>query len=106
MVCDATKEREKGKLLVTDAELLRRLGVPERIGKRVLGFLDAKQSGFPPKLKMWGDRRWWPHVEEWIGRSSGMLLGDAARLAAEDRHRSRLPRRPSPAGSAESIHND
>ena len=91
-VSQATKEREREKYLVTDAELIRRLGVPEKIGRRVIGFLDQKKSGFPPRLKMWGDRRWWPAVEEWMARSSGMLLDDAARLAAEPRPRSRLPR--------------
>lgn len=101
MVQDATKEREREKLLVTDSELLRRLGMPEKDGRRVLGFLDAKQSGFPPKLKMWGGRRWWPHVEEWMARSSGMLTDDAARLIPEHRHRSRPPRHPSLRSPAE-----
>jgi hypothetical protein len=30
MVTETTKEREREKLLVTDAELLRRLGMPEK----------------------------------------------------------------------------
>jgi hypothetical protein len=106
MVLDITKEREREKLLVTDAELLRRLGMPEKDGRRVLGFLDAKQSGFPPKLKMWGGRRWWPHVEEWMSRSSGMLMDDAARLAAENRPRSRPPRHSPLRSPAEGHHHE
>jgi hypothetical protein len=106
MVLDATKEREREKLLVTDAELLRRLGMPEKDGRRVLGFLDAKQSGFPPRLKMWGGRRWWPHVEAWMSRSSGMLLDDAARLIPEPRPRSRLPRHSPLRSPAEGHPND
>lgn len=108
MVTQATKEREGEKYLVTDAELIRRLGVPEKDGRRILGFLDdkANRSGFPPKLKMWGGRRWWPHVAEWMGRSSGMLLDDAARLIPEPRPRSRLPRHSPLRSPAEGHHHD
>jgi hypothetical protein len=106
MVLDITKEREREKLLVTDAELLRRLGMPEKDGRRVLGFLDAKQSGFPPKLKMWGGRRWWPHVEAWMNRSSGMISDDAARLIPENRPRNRPPRHSPLRSPAEGHPND
>jgi hypothetical protein len=53
----ATLDREKDKLFVTDAELLRRLGVPTRLGKRVIAELDRdwRRSGFPQKQKLWGD---------------------------------------------------
>jgi hypothetical protein len=106
MVLDTTREREREKYLVTDAELIRRLGVPEKDARRVLGFLDAKQSGFPPKLKMWGGRRWWPHVEEWFARSSGMISDDAARLIPENRPRSRSPRHSPLRSPAEGHPND
>lgn len=33
MVLDTTREREREKYLVTDAELIRRLGVPEKDGR-------------------------------------------------------------------------
>jgi hypothetical protein len=36
MVLDTTREREREKYLVTDAELIRRLGVPEKDARRVL----------------------------------------------------------------------
>lgn len=91
----ATKERERDKLLVTDAELLRRLGVPDEHGRRVLRQLDAKPTGFPRKQKLWGDRRYWPAVQKWLERTSGMLDDGAARLIPENRHRNRPPQ-PSP----------
>jgi len=108
MISEATREREREKWLVTDAELLRRLGMSPKAGRRVLGFLDDKdtRSGFPPKLKMWGGRRWWPHVEQWMAHSSGMLLDDAARLAAENRPRSRPPRHSPLRSPAEGHPND
>lgn len=51
---------------VTDQELIRRSGVPEKIMRRLLKALDANpRSGFPPKDKLWGDRRYWPLVKDY-----------------------------------------
>lgn len=55
-------ERETGKLWVTDSELIRRMGVPEKIAREALRMLDSKPSGFPKKQKLWGDQRYWPAV--------------------------------------------
>lgn len=49
---------------VTDAELIRRSGIPEKKLRPILRALDANpRSGFPPKDKLWGDRRHWPSVK-------------------------------------------
>jgi len=70
----ATLEREKDKLFVTDAELIRRMGVPEKDARAALQVLDAsKTSGFPRKQKLWGDRRYWPAVKAYFERQNGML---------------------------------
>jgi hypothetical protein len=70
----ATLEREKDKLFVSDAELIRLMGVPEKIGRAALQVLDAnKASGFPRKQKLWGDRRHWPSVKAYFERQNGML---------------------------------
>ncbi len=48
---------------VTDAELIRRSGVPEKIMRRNIQKLDENPlSGFPQKIELWGDRRHWPSV--------------------------------------------
>jgi hypothetical protein len=60
-VCE-TIEHEKDKLFVTDAELIRRIGVPAKIARVALRLLDTKPGGFPKKQKLWGDRRYWPAV--------------------------------------------
>lgn len=53
-------------LWVTDAELIRRSGVPEKKARATLRAMDAnKLSGFPKKNKLWGDRRFWPEVVEY-----------------------------------------
>lgn len=50
---------------VTDAELIRRSGVPEKVMRRLLRAFDANTlSGFPKKDKLWGDRRHWPSVKD------------------------------------------
>jgi hypothetical protein len=62
-----TLEREKDKLLLTDAELIRRLGVPEQKARQTIQFLEDKQS-FPKKQAIWGGRRYWPAVVQWFDR--------------------------------------
>ncbi|MBR1071194.1 hypothetical protein [Bradyrhizobium liaoningense] len=49
-----TIEREQGKLWVSDAEMVLRLGVPEKIARANLRMLDAKPGDFPRKQKLWG----------------------------------------------------
>lgn len=44
-----TLDREKDKLYVTDAELIRRLGVPEKIGRAVTPEAFAKDMGWGAK---------------------------------------------------------
>lgn len=56
---------------VTDAELIRRSGVPERVMRANLRQLDANpMSGFPKKDKLWGDRRHWPSVQDYWKRQT------------------------------------
>jgi hypothetical protein len=58
-----TIERETTKLWVTDAELIGRMGVPEKIARAALHVLDReRRSGFPPKMPLWRNRRYWPSV--------------------------------------------
>lgn len=69
-----TLEREQDKLYVTDAELIRRLGVPEKIARAALQELDAKQTNFPKKQKLWGDRRYWPAVKAYFDARNGLTI--------------------------------
>jgi hypothetical protein len=74
MPAEDTLERETGKLWVTDAELIRRLGVPEKTARETLRMLDAKPSGFPKKEKLWGDRRYWPAVKAYFDKLHGVKV--------------------------------
>lgn len=58
-------------LWVTDAELIRRSGVPEKIMRQNLHEFDAKPSlGFPQKSKVFGGRRYWPAVRAYFDKIS------------------------------------
>lgn len=69
-----TLERELRKRYVTDAELIRWLGVPEKIARAVIQELDAKPTGFPKKQKLWGNRRYLPAVQVWLDKHNGLNM--------------------------------
>lgn len=77
-----TLTREKEKLWVTDAELIRRMGVPEKTARETLRMLDAKPSGFPRKQKLWGDRRYWPAVKAYFDNQYGPNVEAPSRRSA------------------------
>lgn len=69
-----TLEREKDKLWVTDAELIRRWGVPERLGRALLLEFSNKHPTFPRKQELWGGRRYWPAVKAWMDTRNGLMM--------------------------------
>jgi hypothetical protein len=62
-----TLEREREKLYVTDAELIRRLGVPEKVARLAIRQYEAK-AGFPKSDALMGNRRYWPAVKAWLDK--------------------------------------
>jgi hypothetical protein len=66
-----TLEREKDKLYLLDSELIRRLGVPEKILRPILPELENKH-GFPRKQALFGNRRYWPSVKAWLDKHHGL----------------------------------
>lgn len=69
-----TLEREKDKLYLTDAELIRRLGVPANVLRPIIPNLENKY-GFPPKQPLFGGRRYWPAVKAWLDKHNGLTVG-------------------------------
>lgn len=66
-------------LWVNDAELIRRMGVPEKLARQTLRILDRDRgSGFPQKQAIWGNRRYWPAVKAYLDRQHGLRM-DAPR---------------------------
>jgi len=68
-----TIEREKDKYYLTDAELIRRLGVPAHTARTTIDYYE-KKGGFPPRQSMWGGRRYWPAVEAWLNKHNGLTM--------------------------------
>lgn len=61
----ALKAPSQDKQYLTDAELIRWMGVPEKVAREAFRELDRNpRSGFPPKQKLWGDRRYLPADNE------------------------------------------
>lgn len=80
-----TIEKEKDKFFLTDAELIRKLGVPEPAARTAIDFYE-KKGGFPPKEAMWGGRRYWPAIEAWLNRQHGLTMpADQPRRIANGR---------------------
>lgn len=73
MPAPETLEREKDKLYLNDAELIRRLGVPEKILRPILPALETKYA-FPRKQPLFGGRRYWPAVKAWLDKHNGLMV--------------------------------
>jgi hypothetical protein len=58
-------------LFVTDIELIRRLGVPERTARMAIRELE-RRSGFPRKDPLFGGRRFWPAVTAYLAKRYGI----------------------------------
>lgn len=70
---EALKVDPHSTLYVTDAEIIRRMGVPEKTARQAIQILDKdRRSGFPQKQALWGGRRYWPAVQAYLERTSGM----------------------------------
>jgi hypothetical protein len=70
---------ERETLYVTDAELIRRTGIPEKVARRLIRELDRLPSGFPPKDRLCGNRRYWPAVRDFFERRTATLAPSQTR---------------------------
>lgn len=77
----ATLDREYETLWVSDAELIRRLGVGEKLGRTILNELCTKHPGFPKKQPAFGGRRYWPAVKLYFDKMNGISPQDQRRSA-------------------------
>jgi hypothetical protein len=77
-----TSSHSNGKgetLYVTDAELIRRTGIPEKVARRLIRELDRLPSGFPPKDRLCGNRRYWPAVRDFFAQRTAKLAPSQTR---------------------------
>jgi hypothetical protein len=69
------RAKKRGGLYVTDAELIEKLQVPEKVSREALAMLDKDpKSGFPKKQRLWGDRRYWPAVRAYFDATNGLKI--------------------------------
>lgn len=72
--------------MVTDIELIERLGVPVNLGYAALHALDENpRSGFPRKQKLWGDRRLWSSVLAYLEATCGGTMDVPDRRKVHER---------------------
>jgi hypothetical protein len=56
-------------LYIADDELAQRLGIPAKKAREAFSVLDHDpRSGFPPRQKLWDDKRYWPAVRKYFDR--------------------------------------
>lgn len=66
-------------LWVTDAEIIRRLGVSEKVGYAAIHRLEKTGLGFPEKQRVWGKRRYWPAVRDFLDQHYGLKSGSSTK---------------------------
>jgi hypothetical protein len=79
-------------MFVTDAEIRRRLNLPEKVWRRMLRELDKRKPGrrpFPRPVALAGNRRWWPDVESYFATAAQQNEGQDA---TSETHQARRPR--------------
>lgn len=80
-----TADDTRETLYVTDAELIRRLGVPEKVARAAIHCLDRdRSSGFPQKKALWGNRRYWPAVKAYLDCTNGLKIGASPRRSGNE----------------------
>jgi hypothetical protein len=77
---DALLASRSQTLFVTDAEMIRRIGLPDKIARAAIRALDENPSSrFPKKSAIWGNRRYWPAVEVWFQEYHNLHAGPEPR---------------------------
>jgi len=70
---------------VTDAELIRRSGIPVHKARRLLREFDRLPCGFPPKDPLCGNRRHWPSVKEFFAKRNAIMVASTQRRTTNDK---------------------
>ena len=60
-------------LYVTDTEMLRRIGISEKIGRIAIKELEKRQE-FPAKDPLFGKKRYWPAVRAFLDARNGVTI--------------------------------
>ena len=71
----ARPETQTDPLYINDAELIRRMGVPEKKARHLLRYFDNNPKLlFPQKDKLFDDRRYWPAVKAFLDKRNRLTM--------------------------------
>lgn len=79
----APDDQQSEPLYVSDAEIVRRLGVSPKTAGRAIASLEAHQ-GFPPRDNLFAGKRYWPAVKAFLDRRSGLSIEATAKSWTEN----------------------
>lgn len=72
---DTLEHETRDTLYVTDAELIRRSGVPEKTMRALIQEFDRNpKTGFPQKVRLFANRRYWPAVKDYMDRYNRLKI--------------------------------
>lgn len=71
----ARPETQTDPLYINDAELIRRMGIPEKKARHLLRYFDNNPKLlFPQKDKLFDDRRYWPAVRAFLDKRNRLNM--------------------------------
>lgn len=72
-------------LYMTDAEIIRRMGVPEKRARHLIRHFDNNPKLlFPRKDKLFGDRRYWPAVKAFLDKRNRLTMAASPKQRGND----------------------
>jgi hypothetical protein len=80
-------------LFVTESEMCLRLGLPHNVARPIILYLNDKDPAFPKKQKLWGNRRYWPAVEQYFHRQNRTAATPLEQLGPLDQSEAPATRR-------------
>jgi hypothetical protein len=71
----ARPETQADPLYINDAELIRRMGIPEKKARHIIRYWDNNPKLlFPQKDKLCDGRRYWPAVKAFFDRRNKLMM--------------------------------
>jgi len=81
----ARPETQTDPLYINDAELIRRMGIPEKKARHLLRYFDNNPKLlFPQKDKLFDDRRYWPAVRAFLDKRNRLTMDASPKRGTND----------------------
>lgn len=80
-----TQTPARDPLYINDAELIRRLGIPDKKARHLLRYFDNNPKLlFPQRDKLFDDRRYWPAVKAFFDRRNRLNMDASPKQRGTD----------------------